>query len=183
MKTVSQHIDKTFFYAGFSFCWINCSKWLSLEQNCSWVKDKLSSTTVDFIRHSCTITLISHPMGISKLPLLSLGYTFHTPAGSEHVQWTCHSPYKVLFFSYPSDLMKSTVVDEKLVFNSTTVLFQRKSTCYKTFFCCTLQIETCWVLVKKKIIGIKMTMNERLYIIWKCQWWVNVHFQKLLNVF
>ena len=53
-------------------------------------------------------------MGISKFPLLSLGYTLHTPAGSEHAQWTCHSPYKVLFFSYPSDLMKSTAVDESL---------------------------------------------------------------------
>ena len=53
-------------------------------------------------------------MGISKIPNACLGYTFHTPAGSEYAQWTCHSPYKVLFFSYPSDLMKSTVVDESL---------------------------------------------------------------------
>ena len=56
-------------------------------------------------------------MGISKFPTISLGYTFHTPAGSKHAQWTCHSPYNVLFFSYPSDLMKSTVVDESLSSN------------------------------------------------------------------
>ena len=54
------------------------------------------------------------PSWLYIFPLLSLGYTFHTPAGSEHTQWTCHLPYKVLFFNYPSDLMKSTVVDESL---------------------------------------------------------------------
>ena len=53
-------------------------------------------------------------MAFPNFPLLSLDYTFHIPAGSEHAQWTRHSPYKVLFFSYPSDLMKSTVVDESL---------------------------------------------------------------------
>ena len=50
--------------------------------------------------------------GVLSFPLLSLGYTFHTPVVSGHAQRACHSPYKVLFFSYPSDLMKSTVVDE-----------------------------------------------------------------------
>ena len=57
------------------------------------------------------------PMGIShrafpNFQLLSLGYTFHTPVVSGHTQWSCLPPYKVLFFSYLSDLMKSTVVDE-----------------------------------------------------------------------
>ena len=34
----------------FSFCCSNCRSWFSLEQNCLFIEDKLSSTTVDFIR-------------------------------------------------------------------------------------------------------------------------------------
>ena len=36
--------------------------------------------------------------------------------------------YQAQFFSSPSDLMKSTVVDESLSTNATRVLFQRKTT-------------------------------------------------------
>ena len=41
---------------------------------------------------------------------------------------TSSNPYKLQFFSSPSDLMKSTVVDESLSTNATRVLFQRKTT-------------------------------------------------------
>ena len=44
----------------------------------------------------------------------SLSMLYYALCFIMHAQWTCHSPYKVLFFSYPSDLMKSTVVDESL---------------------------------------------------------------------
>ena len=54
------------------------------------------------------------PNGHFQIPTAFLRLHFTHPAGSEHAQWTCHSPYKVLFFSYPSDLMKSTVVGESL---------------------------------------------------------------------
>ena len=65
---------------------------------------------------------------LGNFPLLSLGYTFHTPVGSGHAQWACHSPYKVLSFSYsfrPDEVHSS---GWKLVFHESTVLFQRKST-------------------------------------------------------
>ena len=54
---------------------------------------------------------------IKEIPGMKTYHIKTTPAGSEHVQWTCHFPYKVLFFSYPSDLMKSAVVDESLSSN------------------------------------------------------------------
>ena len=102
-----------FLDVGFSFCCSNCRSWFSLEQNCRFIEDKLSSTTVDFIR-SEGIAERQHLIWIPNFPLLSLSYTFHTPIGSGHAQWACHSPYKVLSFSNSSDLMKSTVVDESL---------------------------------------------------------------------
>ena len=37
-------------YVDFAFCWSNCRSWFSLEQNCWFIEDKLSSTTMDFIR-------------------------------------------------------------------------------------------------------------------------------------
>ena len=40
------------------------------------------------------------------------------------------NPYKAQFYSSPSDLMKSTVVDESLSTNAARVLFQRKTTDY-----------------------------------------------------
>ena len=64
----------------------------------------------------------------SFFPLLSLGYTFYTLVGSGHAQWACHSPYKVLSFSYsfrPDEVHSS---EWKLVFNESTVLLQGKST-------------------------------------------------------
>ena len=41
---------------------------------------------------------------------------------------TSYNLYKAQFFSSPSDLMKSTVVDESLSTNATRVLFHRKTT-------------------------------------------------------
>ena len=38
------------FYVDFSFCCNIWSSWFSLEQNCWFIEDKLSSTAVDFIR-------------------------------------------------------------------------------------------------------------------------------------
>ena len=67
-------------------------------------------------------------LAIRKFPLLSIGYTFHTPVGCGHAQWACLSPYKVLPFSFsfrPDEVHSS---GWKLVFNELTVLFQRKST-------------------------------------------------------
>ena len=42
--------DKRWVCADFSFCCNIWSSWFSLEQNCSFIVDKLSSTAVDFIR-------------------------------------------------------------------------------------------------------------------------------------
>ena len=80
---------------------------------------------------SCAITVIPTHRAITYFPLLSLGYTFHTPLGSGHAQWACLSPYKLLSFSYsfrPDEVYSSRW---KLVFNESTVLFQRKSTSTK----------------------------------------------------
>ena len=38
------------FCVDFSFCCNMCRRWFSLEQNCWFIEDKLSSTAVDFIR-------------------------------------------------------------------------------------------------------------------------------------
>ena len=53
---------------------------------------------------------------------------FHTPVGFGHAQWACHSPYKVLSFSYSFRRDEVCSSGWKLVFNESTVLFQRKST-------------------------------------------------------
>ena len=69
--------------------------------------DLLWNRTVDWLKTSF------HPLLWTSSGLkLSLGYTFHIPLGSGHAQWSCYSPYKVLLSAIPSDLMKSTVVDE-----------------------------------------------------------------------
>ena len=80
---------------------------------------------------SCTITVIPTHRAINYFPPLSSGYTFHTPLGPGHAQWACLSPYKVLSFSYsfrPDEVYSSSW---KLVFDESTVLFQRKSTSTK----------------------------------------------------
>ena len=66
------------------------------------LEDKLSSTTVDFIRSE------------GKLKTKRL-YLIWKPKKCKEV------------FSFPSDLMKSTIVDESLSSNKTNVLFQRIS--------------------------------------------------------
>ena len=62
-----------FIYAGFSFYWSNCRSWFSLEQNCRFIEDKLSSTTVDFIRSE----------GLPKN---------NTLYGEWQVHWACSEP-------------------------------------------------------------------------------------------
>ena len=44
------HIQAFHFCVDFSFCCSNCRSCFSLEQNCWFIVDKLSSTAVDFIR-------------------------------------------------------------------------------------------------------------------------------------
>ena len=80
---------------------------------------------------SCIFKMYSYEnlrKAVGNFPLLSLGYTFHTPLGSGHAQWACHSLYKVLSFSYPFRPDEVHSSGWKLVFNESTVLFLRKST-------------------------------------------------------
>ena len=77
-----------FLSVDFSYCWINLVEaWYSLEQYIGLKEDKLSSTTVDFIRSEGNLET-------KHLYLLN--------------------QYKHLVSRFPSDLMKSTVVDESL---------------------------------------------------------------------
>ena len=128
---------------------------------------------------SCVITLISHPLDISKFPTAFLRLHFSHPAGSEHAQWTCPSPYKVLFFSYPSDLMKSTVVDEslsstKLQFCSrenqlATIITTEWESCINYYsysyphHLCLMALSYCWLLVPCSRPGLFFVMSFPLF--------------------
>ena len=55
------------------------------------------------------------PIGQFQIfPLLSLGYTFHTPVGSGHDSELATPHILYCLSAIPSHLMKSTVVDESL---------------------------------------------------------------------
>ena len=64
----------------------------------------------------------------SPLNLNNANFPSHLITGSDHVHRTSYNLYKLQFFSSPSDLMKSTVVDESLSITTTRVLFKREST-------------------------------------------------------
>ena len=60
------------------------------------------------------MVILTH-RAIKYFPLHSLGYTFHTPVGSGYAQWSLAFPHiRCCLSAIPSDLMKSTAVDESL---------------------------------------------------------------------
>ena len=63
---------------------------------------------------SSTITVIPTHRAIKYFPLLSLGYTFHTPLGSGMLSELVFPHIRCCLSAIPSDLMKSTAVDESL---------------------------------------------------------------------
>ena len=72
------------FYVGFSFCWSNCRSWFSLEQNCRFIEDKLSSTTVEvqssgwkLVFNESTV-LFPEKINFYKLIILQNGYCWCT---------------------------------------------------------------------------------------------------------
>ena len=105
------------FGADFSFCWINLeASWFSLEQN------SCCSCRQAFIYFS---RLHQVWKGTEKTVLIWTPYklSFYMDLYGLHIS--------SVFFSSLSDLMKSPAVDESLSTTTTTVLFQRKPTCFK----------------------------------------------------
>ena len=100
-----------------------------------WDKVLLHTPGLTLKRHAQAIGHANYNTSLLTQPNLPTHLGQHNSptqffTGSEHTHRTSQNPYKLQFFSSPSDLMKSTVVDESLSTTMTRVLFQRESTYY-----------------------------------------------------